>query len=162
MLFPRLCQSVNELFSSAPQGQPLKSECKSTPFPTNSKTYAGLFTQKHIRFNSRLHLDGRTHYYIIRHAKEGTEERAAGHPAGTPERHGRGRTKHGPTRPTTQDTAKRNAKGRKTQRKRRHFAKRAKNLHRINNNEHQSTDSKLYIHMAFLILECIWERRIPT
>ena len=70
MLFPRLCQSVNELFSSAPQGQPLKSECKSTPFPTNSKTYAGLFTQKHIRFNSRSRLNGRTHYYIIRQGKE--------------------------------------------------------------------------------------------
>jgi hypothetical protein len=123
MLFPRLCQSVNELFSSAPQGQPLKSECKSTLFPTNSKTYAALFPQKHIRFNSRSRLNGRTHYYIIRHAKEGTEERAAGHPAGTPERHGRGRTKHGPTRSTTQDTAKRNPKDRKTQRKTRQNAK---------------------------------------
>ena len=130
MLFPRLCQSVNELFSSAPQGQPLKSECKSTPFPTNSKTYAALFTQKHIRFNSRLHLDGRTHYYIIRHAKEGTEERAAGHPAGTPERHGRGdvqnTARHAPLRKTRQNAtrkaAKRNAKHGKTQNKRRHFA----------------------------------------
>ena len=130
MLFPRLCQSVNELFSSAPQGQPLKSECKSTPFPTNSKTYAGLFTQKHIRFNSRSRLNGRTHYYIIRHAKEGTEERAAGHPAGTPERHGRGRTKHGPTRPTTQDTAKRNPKDRKTQRKTRQNAKQKTAFHK--------------------------------
>ena len=130
MLFPRLCQSVNELLSSAPQGQPLKSECKSTPFPTNSKTYAGLFTQKHIHFNSRLHLNGRTHYYIIRHAKEGTEERAAGHPAGTPERHGRGRPKHDPTRPTTQDTAKRNAKGHKTQRKTQHLTRQKDTSHK--------------------------------
>ena len=70
MLFPRLCQSVNELFSSAPQGQSLKSECKSTPFPTNSKTYAALFTQKHIRFNSHSHLNATTHYYITKQGKE--------------------------------------------------------------------------------------------
>ena len=104
-------------FSLAPQGQPLKSECKSTPFPANSKTYAGLFPQKHICFNSRLHLNATTHYYIIKHAKEGTAGMAAGHPEGTQERQGRGRTKRGPTRSTTQDTAKRNPKDRKTQRK---------------------------------------------
>ena len=74
--------------------------------------------------------------------------------------------RHAPLRKTRQNailkTAKRNAKHGKTQNKRRHSTKRAKNLYRINNNEHQSTDSKLYIHMAFLILECTWERRIPT
>ena len=130
MLFPRLCQSVNELFSSAPQGQPLKSECKSTPFPTNSKTYAGLFTQNHIRFNSRSHLNATTHYYIIKHAKEGTAGMAAGHPEGTQERQGRGRTKRGPTRSTTQDTAKRNPKDRKTQRKTRQNAKQKTAFHK--------------------------------
>ena len=69
-------------FSSAPQGQPLKSECKSTPFPANSKTYAGLFTQKHICFNSHSHLNGRTHYYIIRHAKEACVGKGGGTPGG--------------------------------------------------------------------------------
>lgn len=114
-------------------------------------------------------MNATTHYYIIKHAKEGTAGMAAGHPEGTQERQGRGRTKRGPTRSTTQDTAKRNPKDRKTQRKTRQNAKQKtafhktdkKNLHRINNNEHQSTDSKLYIHMAFLILVMYLGKTLP-
>ena len=117
-------------FSLAPQGQPLKSECKSTPFPPNRKTYRGLFPQKHTRFNSRLHLNATTHYYITRQEKNGTAGRETGHPEGTQERQGRGRTKRGPIRSTTQDTAKRNAKGRISRYKTRQNAKQKTAFHK--------------------------------